>query len=990
MVTKSLWKNIYRDIFSSVSRFLAIVIITALGAFVFCGLRATAPDMENTADKYYKDSALMDYRLLSSVGFDEADVEALRELPLTEYVKPAYRADVLVSAPSGGGAVRLHAIASDAEEKSINDLIFIAGRGIENDGECLIGSATFREEIAANIGDIITITDENKSETLDMLATREFTVVGIVQSPLYITNFLGGTDIGSGSLLNYMYVGESAFDISVYTELFVVAADKGELSSFSDEYKDLIGGGVTALEDFAETRAQIWYDRVYNDALAELTDAENTLSEEREKAYSELADAKQKLDDGEQEIADGKAELEANALELEAARIKIADGQRAINDAENKLAQYEMLLTPEQLTEAQTELAAQKTALNTARKQYTDGLTAIDEGWKKIEDSEQEIADGRAKYETGLRDADIEFAKAENEIADGYAELAEVKVPTWYVYDRKSNPGYDGFGSDAGRINALALTIPVFFFLVSALVCLTTMTRMVEEQRTQIGVIKALGFRRGQIMFKFMLYATAASVTGAIIGIAAGILVFPVTIWDAYKIMYRLPAVELGGNVWIIVNTFAAAVLSTVIPTYIACRGNLREMSAALMRPKAPKIGARVLLERITFIWRRLKFSHKVTARNIFLNKSRLFMTLIGVMGCTALLLTGFGLRNSITGVAVRQFDAINLQDAEVTLRDASTGFDDSELNETLAGLDCSALYYRKIQIDAVSDKVTSTTLEINLMIPEDLDSVSKFIRFNNVRSNEELTLKPGSVIITEKLAEWLKISVGDTVTISTIRTDGGNRKASLTVAGISENYVGHIIYISPETYERELGDAPEYDGVLLKFNGDFERENILTSILTVDNVLSALDISVFRSTVADMLKSMDTLVWIIIGSATALAFVVLYNLTNINITERIRELATLKVLGFYEVEVRRYVYRESRVLTVFGMLLGLVGGIFLTQYVIVTAEVDNIMFLRGAITPLSYGLSVVITLVSAEIVHWVMRRGLTRINMVDSLKSAE
>lgn len=876
MVTRTLWKNIYRDVFSSLSRFLAIVIITALGAFVFCGLRATAPDMENTADKYYKASALMDYRLLSSVGFDEDDLEALRNEPYVASVFPAYRADVLVSAPEGGGAVRLHTLARGDNNALVNALDFVEGRGIESPNECLIGSATFREEMAAKIGDIIRVTDENKTDTLDMLAVREFTVVGIVRSPLYITNFVGGTDIGSGTLANFLYVDEKAFDLPVYTELFITAVGKGELSAFTDEYKTLIADGVAALEKFANTRAMVWYDNIYNEAFAELINAENELNAERAKPYAELPEVKRQLDE------------------------------------------------------------------------------------------------------------------AEAEIADGYAELAKLKRPTWYVYDRESNPGYAGFGSDAGRINALALTIPVFFFLVAALVCLTTMTRMVEEQRTQIGAIKALGFRRGQIMFKFMLYATVASVVGSVIGIAAGLFVFPVTIWDAYKIMYRLPEVELGGNVWIIANTFIAAVLSTVIPTYAACRGNLRESSATLMRPKAPKAGARVLLERITVIWKRLKFSQKVTARNIFLNKSRLFMTLIGVMGCTALLLTGFGLRNSITGVAVRQFDAIKLQDAEVVLREASSGFEDSELNSVLADYGSSALYYRELQIDAVSAKVASTTLTINLFIPENLDALPDFLRLNNTRSDGELTLKPGGVIITEKLAEWLKLSPGDTLTVSTVRTDGANRAAELTIEGIAENYVGHLVYIAPETYEQEFGEAAEYDSVLLRFDGAFERSEILGSVIGLDNVLSALDISVFRSTVADMLRSMDTLVWIIIGSATALAFVVLYNLTNINITERIRELATLKVLGFYEPEVRRYVYRESRVLTVTGMLMGLVGGVFLTQYVIVTAEVDNIMFLRGAITPLSYALSVVITLLSAELVHLAMRRALKRINMVDSLKSTE
>ncbi|GHV08676.1 hypothetical protein FACS1894217_11500 [Clostridia bacterium] len=809
-----MWKNIRRDVAGSLSRFVAIVIITALGAFIFAGLRATAPDMLATAEKYYADHHLMDYRILSSVGFDDDDVAALKGLSGVTAVQPAQRVDALVEAAEDGGAFRIHS-AGDR----MNSLVVIEGRLPEKADECAVGRAAFRGETGVKIGETITVTDENKSATLDMFAVKTFTVVGIVESPLYINNFLGSTAIGSGQLSNFAYVTMDAFDLDVYTELFIGADDT--LS-------------IEKLEDFGRDRAQAWYDDMY---------------------------------------------------------AKVAG-------------------TP-----------------------YESQLTK----------------------------------------------------PKWYVFDRDSNSGYAGFISDAERIDAISATIPVFFFLVAALVCLTTMTRMVDEQRTLIGSLKALGFRRGQIMFKYIAYAAAASVIGAVVGITAGLLAFPTVIWDAYKILYRMGGVELGANPWIIVATALVAVLSTTIPTWAACIGSLRETPASLMRPKAPKPGSRVLLERVAFVWKRLKFSRKVTVRNLFRSKQRLIMTVFGVFGCTALLLTGFGLRDSITGIAARQYDTISVQDANMVLRDPSDSKEDSTLNAALKTAGVGIIYLCEQEISVSSERVASTTLEINLIVPETLDNFNDF----TLLDGGAMIPQDGSVILTRKLAEWLKVETGDTVTVRTANTDGDEHAVTLPVSGIAEYYVGHRVYMTAATCKDLLGMTPEYDVALLKFPENPDREAILAKALEDEGVLSAIDISVYRASVADMLKSMDTIVYMIIFLSTLLAFVVLYNLTNINITERARELATLKVVGFYDTEVRGYIYRENRVLTALGIVTGLVGGIFLLRYVIATAEVDNVMFMRTINWP-SYLWAILITAAAAELVNLVMIRALGRIDMVDSLKSAE
>jgi putative ABC transport system permease protein len=658
----------------------------------------------------------------------------------------------------------------------------------------------------------------------------------------------------------------------------------------------------------------------------------------------------------------------------------------------------------ETLESAWAQYAAENARLAQARAAYADGEAglkraqgALSENARALADADAALFSAKADYEAALREYRGEKAKteealltAENLLAEGRESLNGLDMPKWYVTTRDANSGYAGFEADSDRMEALSAIIPVFFFLVAALVCLTTMTRMVADQRIQIGALKALGFGKGQIACKYLFYAAVSSAGGAAGGVAAGLVIFPATVWDAYRILYRMPAIRLGGNGGIIAVTFIALVLCTSFPALLVCYGSLREAPAALMRPKSPSAGKRVLLERIPPIWRRLRFSNKVTARNLLLNKKRFFLTILGVTGCTALLLTGFGLRDAITGVSERQFGEIYQFGASAALYEPSGEGEDSSLNRTLAET-AEVLYYQNTDIFVQSDSAAHITLQTSLFVAENIAAAPRFIAFTDSETGREMVFPAEGAILTKKLAGWLRVKTGDTIGMRTTQTDGTDLTAQITVAGIMENYVGHVVYISPGAYRAAFGRAPEYKNLQVRFTrpGQEEKNRVMAEIVGDENVTGALDIEVLNNTVSDMLGSLNAIVRLIITLAGTLAFVVLYNLTNINIIERMREIATLKVLGFYEKEVGRYIFRENRILTLMGILLGLLAGVWLAAYVVSTAEVDEVMFRRG-IQPLSYAFAVIFTLASSALVNLAMRKRLRGIGMVESLKSAE
>lgn len=1181
MVTPALRKNFKRDIRQSLSRFVSILAITALGAGFFAGLRAIGPDMRRTADAYYSDTQLMDYRVLSSAGFTEEDVAALRTQPGVRSVMPAQRVDALLDSPVGEIGTRIHSLpdSRDTEDPDyLNQLVVVEGRLPQAANECVVGSEMFGVDMPLSVGDVVTLSAGNPSATLEMFTEREFTVVGLVQSPLYVSKMLGSTTVGSGTLGNYAYVRTDAFDLDIYTELYVKADDTDGLSAFSQDYDDRIEAGIQRIEALGEQRVPIRYEEIYTEAERQLDDAEAEYDAQKadvqrqlDEAWAEITAGQQEIESGQQTVEAGRAEIELRAGQLAAARAQIDPVQAQLDalkaqidpqqaEYDEKLALYNQSLADYNSQKAQFDMAAAQlaalqtdsadgtvlaafaamdTALadigapgaednfrqasagliemieaakevaalsadpaSTALGNYLDGVLAtvtplvaaadyqgvydeldsglrvsqpvllnstglaaiqayatsataqleaqrpaleqakvdldsakadldtakglLDIAWDGYEDgvqqlaplwaqynggmaqlnaaraqlaaAEQALADGRRElsearqsYFEAKEQAEQELASAEQDLAEARRKLRDLAEPKWYVYGRDSNSGYTGFAADAERIGAIATFIPIFFFLVAALVSLTTMTRMVEEQRTQVGALKALGFPKSSIAFKFVFYAAIASTAGAACGIVIGLLVFPTTVWNAYRILYQMPDILLGGNTGLILLSFLVSVFATTIAAFAACYGALSEAPAQLMRPKAPKAGKRVLLERIPFIWNRMKFSDKVTVRNLFLNKKRFVMTIVGVLGCTALLLTGFGLNDAITGIAPRQFGVIELQDASISLYDPSDAGQDTTLNAYLDGI-AQVLYYEKVEVDVRSEAVTSTPLEVSLVVPEDADTINDFIHFAERKSGAPIEFPQGDgVILTEKLATQLKVSVGDTIEVGTLETDGTDRHATLTVAGIMENYVYHLIYISPETYSRLFARETAYTLAMIRFSEAAQPDASahIRRVINDENVMGALEVSVLRDSVDDMLSSLNAIVWLIIISAGMLAFVVLYNLTNINITERVREIATLKVLGFYDKEVKNYIFRESRVLTLIGIALGIAGGIYLANFVVTTAEVNEVMF-RRTIQPLSYLYAVLFTFLSAELVNLIMRKNLARIDMVESLKSAE
>jgi putative ABC transport system permease protein len=657
----------------------------------------------------------------------------------------------------------------------------------------------------------------------------------------------------------------------------------------------------------------------------------------------------------------------------------------------------------EQLYKGQTELNSQKADLQAKKdstaKEFADGRDKIADGRLKLQSAKDEYSSEFAKlsnakqklnvserdYEEAKAKADREISDGEKKISDAEAKLSDVEVPEWHVYSRDDNVSYDSLKANIDKVGAIAKVFPFFFFLVAALVASTTMTRMIEDERLQIGTMKSLGYSRGAIMLKYILYAMIASVFGSAFGVAIGYRLFPLVIWNAYKMMYELPTFY-SPVLWpYALSTSGAVILCTLLATFGSCRATLREKPASLMLPKAPQAGKRVLLERITPIWRRMKFTHKVTARNIFRYKKRFFMTIIGVAGCTALLVTGFGMRDSFSTITDVQYGELTNYNilAPIDIDDANSS---TELQSLINDKDTVSGSIT-VNMENVKASYGNNSISIYTFIPEKAEELQGFVSLRSRGSGKALNFDDSSVIITERASELLGVKVGDTLSLS----DKNGKTASFTVSGICENYVRNYIYMSESTYFSSMGSeaTPNMLAITLKDSNAASQEAFGTKLLETGAVGGVSFTSDAKDAVSRALGRINLIVIVIIISAGALALVVLYNLTNINISERIKEIATIKVLGFTDHEVYSYVNRESILLSIMGTLLGLVLGIFLHRYVMGMAEMDVIMFGRS-IKALSFVYSAVLTMAFSIFVDLVLRRKLRKISMVESMKAPE
>ena len=1065
---KSMMKrNTFREIKKSFGRYFAILAIIALGVALFSGLKITQSVMVHSADVYLKDLQFYDYRLVSTLGFTEENVEALAEKEDVRAAEGAISAEVLYKdAGENERVIKMHSIT-----EKVNKLKLVAGEMPQSADECVVDSALFSEDA---IGSKLVLSENNTTDDLDKFAYKEYTITGLVQSPCYIQFERGNTSIGNGRISGFAYILKDGFAVDYDTEIYIKFDEDYDI--YSDEYDSYMEAKEADWETYTKEQADIRYEEIVKDAQDELDEKKEELEEKRAEAEAELESAKQQLTDGETEISDGKnqiasakTELSAKASELQsgkdalsskaaelesasqqisgqesvlaakkaeyeqglnaylAAKQQVTDQRNSLETAkaqltentpgyEEMLAQIEAGLTEVagaeaelnaknaeleaaagQLSSAESQLAAAKqqiedgkNALAAAEAELTDGenqLAAakeqIEEKEDQLEAAETELADGLLQYQEKQSEFDEQMQDADDQIADAQSKIDEIEKPETYVLDRNTNVGYVCLKNDSGVVKGIANVFPVFFFLVAALICMTTMNRMVEEQRTQIGVLKALGFSEGKIMGKYLFYSGSAAISGTLIGYVLGIHFFPLVIITAYGIVYKMGGIYYVSDLPLALVSLTVAVLCSVGTTWLSCHKELKEVAADLMRPKAPKAGKRVFLEHVPFIWKRLKFLQKVSVRNIVRYKKRFFMMVIGISGCTALLVMGFGVRDSVVAVADQQYEEIQLYDIGVTLKDGKMPgeADLKSLDSVLEKENAAGMYAMEKTIDLVTDKGTKS---IHMVAVENPDEVGDFISLHTKKQEPIAYPKEGEAVLSKKVAETYAVKKGDTILLR----DSDNNEMHLKVTGICENHIYNYVYIAPESYEKQIGDVA-FKNVYVRLPDASDIHEVSAALMKADGVTAVTVNSDMLSRISQMMSCMNYIVIIIIICAGALAFIVLYNLNNINITERVREIATIKVLGFYPKETASYVFRENMLLTAIGCGLGLILGKWFHRFVMGEIQIDMVSF-NVQINAVSYLFSVLLTMGFAWIVNCMMTGKLERINMAESLKSID
>lgn len=1102
------------EIRKSRGRFLSILFIVTLGVAFFSGIRASEPDMRLTGDAYFDEAELMDIKAICTYGVTEDDVEAMEAEEGVACAEGAYSADFLYSTKDAQQVLHVMSL-----QEKMNQITVSKGRMPESAGECLAD-----DNSSFAVGDQIRLESGTEDEVTDTLKTDTLEVVGLGNSPCYLSYGRGSSTVGDGSIRAFLIVPEDTFDMEVYSEVYMQVTGAKELLAFTDAYDGRVEEVLKRIEALADDRAVVRKDSLKDEANEKLEEAREELEDGRKEAKKKLdnaakeiadaekklADARKQIEDGRAQIADAKMTLSSKQKELDAARVQYQDGVAQLNDGkaayEEGLLQYEearaeadvQLQTGRQLLDglqaqinadeeryyallaqiedlreqadvsedslddtgesagepdtgpdqqiaaleaqaqavaarlegerqaytlgqagieavrremdnAQAELTAAKSQIDAveaelaaAPAKLSSGQAQINSGWNELRSQEQKLVDGEAEivsneaklvdakkeYEEGKAEAEAEIADGEKKIAEAEADIEDIELPKWYVYDRSTLIEYSGFGENAQRLGAIGRVFPVLFFLVAALISLTSMTRMVEEQRTSIGTMKALGYSKGAIASKYIGYALLATAGGSVIGVLIGEKILPYIIVYAYGILYQhLPKILVPYDWGYAAMASGAAVFCTLFATVMACYKELEAQPAVLMRPPAPKNGRRVFLERIGVVWRHLNFTWKSTIRNLMRYKKRFFMTIFGIGGCMALMLVGFGLKDSCYEIAKLQFAEIQFYDGSIYLEEDITEEQQDELEAALKSEEQISRYMKANMqnITLVNGKKECAAYECVFGSVED---IPWFVDFHDRRSKERYELTDDGGIISEKTAKLLDVKQGDTIEIKD--EEKGNKQVKVTQ--ICENYMGHYIYFTPACYEEVYGEEPEYNSILFEVedsdvNADLEK--IGRNLLKQDGALSVSYTHDIEKQLDDMLRSLNLVIVVLIISAGMLAFVVLYNLNTVNIAERKRELATLKVLGFYNMEVAEYVYRENILLTFFGAVVGAVLGRFLHLFIIETVEVDSAMFGRNINMP-SYIYSLILTVTFSMLINGVMYFKLKKIDMVESLKSIE
>lgn len=1073
-------KDIFREIKISLGRFLSILCIVAIGVAFFAGIKASAPDMKNSADTYFDKYNVQDIQVYSTIGLTKKDVAAIKKIKGVKSVQPSFSMDTLSQIDSTQMVIK---VISYGIDQKMNKVRVVEGRMPERENECLVeaSSATNKLYGTFHIGDTIKLqsgTDEALSKSLKH---TKFKIVGTCYNPNYLSYEKGSSNIGSGTVNSFIYIQNTNVLKDYYTEVDVCVKGAKDLDCYSDEYFDVVDPVLKKIKKISnkqiDARIQSYQSELdekkqeatdkFKDAENQFNDAQNKIDsglseiqsnelklqnskdqinqgwneyyanlqlldniptlqnaiaqiEESEKKLPELLSQKEQVENGLQQInAEGdlntKRTLIQNAIDFidialkklenypdssdaETIRIKLNEkkellqGQLSLIDqAIAKKAELEAILPQIQsgieqiqagvakkaeLQSQLNQLLNAKNELNNAYVSLINGQAQYEDGVSKIEDAKNELNKSIEQLTLSKAEFNIQKHDALRELSDAQLEIDKMEGK-WIVLDRNSHYSYRDYGACADRMDGIAKVFPVFFFLVAALVCMTTMTRMVDEQRNEMGTLKALGYSKLQIASKYIIYALIASILGSILGCSLGMYLFPTVIFNAWNTLYNIDQIKFLFQPGLILLASGSVTGITLLATLYSIYSELIEMPSQLMRPKAAKAGKKILLERITFIWKRLSFLQKVTARNIFRYKKRFFMTIIGIAGCSALLVAGFGINDSISDIVNQQYNVIYHYDATVSAKT-------SEITSQIKSLKGVKDVYEEDHL-AVTTKIENKDISTTVHIISNDKKFKDFCTLFN--GNKEFDLDDSSVLISQKMATKLNKKAGDTIKIK----DANNKVIKAKIKGVFTNYVGHHIYASESLYKSWNTNAKTTHIYLIKSKKTtkkFER-NLGNKIMNIDGVQSVTFYSSLQKNFKDMIKSISYIVVVLVISAACLAFVVLYNLSNVNISERKREIATIKVLGFTRKEVDAYINRETILLTILGSLIGLGIGIGLHHLIMNLAEMDDIMFGR-TINSISYVIGFVMTIGFNAIINLCMHKKLNNIQMVESLKAVE
>ena len=1182
-MSNALLKDTFRAIKKNFSRYVSIMLIVAVGTMFFVGIKITAPDMFTTAEKYFIDNNLMDIRVQSTAGLTDEDVTAIRALNGVQYVSGQKFTDALVrvngeiEADIDGTQISTRAYSISPEKianylSGLNDGSYInrpellEGRYPTSVNECLVDRSELSTPDSFKLGNTISLSGDNNAE-LTSLRTHDFTIVGVVRSPYYLSFERGNTTIGSGKVGTFIYIPEEAFTADYYSEIYVTVQGASALDPYSDEYfayiqpvvdeingiaagqsqlraqtlkpqleqtiaeaeekiesssstvseslkeldatiatleqlvndgpgtlakaqqefddkfanaeSTLQGGSAeynAALQTYAtKQQAIVQFQQLYNQKSAELAlyksqydtvasqcqSTQNSLNtakasvattqsliEAGESMLEQLSDIQQNSYNNEQiqsiismmritypDLYNAVASMTAQGLAFEVAaalapylsqqKATLAQQEKTINERQAQLDQLTAVLEARKadlttatlaLAQAKGELDAAEAELATVATQLTasgfdiqsgslqlqlakmEAETKLNELKAQVSTAPENLAKARAKRAEALESLDSGLLAAEKQLSDARTLYNKLDTVTWNVYDRNDTPGYASYGQSVGNIEILSNIFPIFFFLISSMICLTTMTRMIEEDRVLLGTYKALGYTSRAITMKYVIYSLSACLFGSVIGVALSVSVFPYAINSAYSIMYSLPPMTYLFPWQYAAGSLVISLACTTFVTMVTIFRELRLRPAVLMRPKAPKSGKRILLEHITPIWNKLNFSRKVTMRNLFRNKQRFFMTLLGIAGCTALLLASLGMYNSIAAITDKQYkeNPISKYDFEVVF-DTNQSAESPSYEFTQTKNDArveSALLISMKSMTGSSER-SAKTLDTYVLVPAVPAELNEYVDLRDASDGSPRVLDDTGAVITEKLAKDTDTKPGEPI----LFTDGEGKTYAVTVSAVVENYTFHYIYMTPAVYQQATGEAPIYGYAMGRISpsimsaGDEIVANakglLATDLMKIDGITAVAYTSETTNTISQITDALSLVILIFFVSALVLAFIVLYNLSNINIIERTRELATLKVLGFVDREISSYIYRENVFIAVFGILFGLVLGVGLHSLLIRFTAIDAVMYGQD-IEWYSYLIALGITVLIIVTVNLVLHQKLKKVDMVLSLKSVE